>query len=261
MLTVQIFLSAFAVTAMIMFLTWLYAVKIENFSIIDAVWAFCFVVQGAVFNLFGEGFGQRKTLLLIMLAFWGGRLGLFLAKRIASHHPAEDTRYIKLRGDYGHNYKLRFLLFYFYQAISVSVLTLPFIFVFKNTTSELSYLEWTGFAVFIVGVLGESLADYQMQAFRSKPENKGKVCNVGLWNYSRHPNYFFESVIWWGYFIFTVATPGLWWAIYAPLTILLLLVKVTGVPPSEAQSLKSRGEAYREYQRRTSVFVPWFPKR
>lgn len=256
----QIFLITLGLTLVIMFLTWVYAVKIENFGIVDAVWSFCFLIHGLVFYFLAEGFAQRKFILGAMLGLWSFRLGFYLAKRIASHHPDEDTRYIKLRQDYGANYKNRFLLFFFYQAISVSVLTLPFIFAFKNQSSEISILEWSGLCLWVIAVIGETIADYQMNNFRSNPKNKGQVCNVGLWNYSRHPNYFFESCIWWGYFLFMLATPGLVWAIYAPLTILFLLLKVTGVPPSEAQSLKSRGDAYRRYQERTSVFVPWFPK-
>ncbi|MCM2354005.1 MAG: DUF1295 domain-containing protein [Pseudobdellovibrio sp.] len=257
----HMFLIGLLVTLGIMLLTWAYAVKIENFSIVDAVWSLCFVIHGLIFDVFGVGFSQRKTLFLIMVGIWSCRLGFYLAKRIAAHHPQEDTRYIKLRADYGANYKFRFLIFFFYQAVSVSILTWPFIFVFQNPHPEISPLEWLGVLIWGISVIGESVADYQMNKFRSKPENKGKVCDVGLWNYSRHPNYFFESCIWWGYFIFMLATPGLIWSVYAPLIILILLLKVTGVPPSEAQSLKSRGEAYRRYQERTSVFVPWFPKK
>lgn len=243
-----------------MFLTWCYAVKIENFGIVDAVWSFCFSLHALIFYYFGGGFEERKQIFLLMVGIWSLRLGLFLAKRIASHHPDEDTRYIKLRADYGANYKFRFLIFFFYQAISVSVLTLPFVFIFQNTQPVINFIEFIGVIVWIIAVVGEAIADHQMTLFRKKPENKGKVCNVGLWNYSRHPNYFFESCIWWGYFIFMIGTQGLIWSIYAPVTILLLLLKVTGVPPSEAQSLKSRGDAYRKYQERTSMFIPWFPK-
>lgn len=261
MLTSQIFLIALVLTLVILFLTWAYAVKIKNFGIVDAIWAFCFVIHAAIFDLFTEGYTNRKILFLSMLVIWSCRLGFYLAKRIASHHPKEDTRYINLRADYKENFKLRFLLFYFYQAVSVSFLTLPFIFVFQNTTPEISNLEWLGAALWGVAVFGEAIADYQMNAFRLNPANTGKVCDIGLWKYSRHPNYFFESLIWWSYFIFMLATPGLIWSIYVPLAMLFLLLKVTGVPPSETQSLKSRGEAYRRYQERTSVFIPWLPKK
>ena len=261
MLTSQIFLIALVITLLILFLTWVYAVKIKNFGIVDAVWAFCFVVHAALFDLFTEGYSQRKLLFLAMLTLWSCRLGFYLAKRIASHHPNEDTRYINLRAEYKENFKLRFLLFYFYQAVSVSFLTLPFIFVFQNSSPEISNLEGLGVGVWLIAFIGEAIADYQMNTFRSNPANKGKVCDVGLWKYSRHPNYFFESLIWWGYFIFMLATPGLVWSIYVPLTMLFLLVKVTGVPPSEAQALKSRGEAYRRYQEKTSVFIPWVQKK
>lgn len=261
MIISDIFLITLLLTLVIMFLTWCYAVRIENFSIVDAVWSFCFLVHAIIFYNLSDGLTLRKILLALMIGFWSFRLGFYLAKRIASHHPTEDTRYIKLRADYGDKYKFRFLVFFFYQAVSVSFLTLPFVFSFKNTNPEISILEWMGAIVWALALIGESIADYQMNSFRSNPNNRGKVCDVGLWNYSRHPNYFFESCIWWGYFIFLLGTSGLVWSIYAPLTILLLLLKVTGVPPSEAQSLKSRGDAYRKYQERVSVFIPWFPKK
>jgi steroid 5-alpha reductase family enzyme len=125
-----------------------------------------------------------------------------------------------------------------------------------NTTPELSILEYAGAALWTICIIGEATADAQLKRFKSKPENKGKVCNVGLWSYSRHPNYFFEWMIWVSYFIFACASPWGWISIVCPAIILLLLFKVTGIPLTEEQSIRSRGDAYREYQRTTSVFVP-----
>lgn len=253
---------ALAVTIVVMFISWLWAVKVNNFSLVDAVWAFCFLLQAAIFFVFSDGFMTRKILLFAMIGLWSCRLGYFLTKRIYGHHPEEDTRYKHLRSDYKDKFKSRFLLFYFYQAVSVSVLTLPFIFVFKNTTESISGFEIAGALYWLVAVCGEALADHQMSEFKrlSKDNPKmGKTCNIGLWKYSRHPNYFFESNIWWGFFIFMIGS-GVYWGVYSAVIILLLLLKVTGVPPSEEQSLKTRGEEYRAYQRKTSMFIPWFPK-
>ena len=249
-------------TIIIMFICWLWAVKVENFAIIDAVWAFSFFVQGIIFYALSDGFTPRKALLLIMIALWSSRLGFFLARRIYSHHPAEDTRYIHLRKEYGNNFKIRFLYFYFLQALSVSFLTLPFIFVFNNEVAEINYFEIAGCIVWFIAVSGETLADHQMNTFRRLSKaipGMGRTCNIGLWKYSRHPNYFFESIIWWGFFIFMMGS-GVYWGVYSALIILFLLLKVTGVPPSEEQALKNRGDEYRVYQRKTSMFIPWFHK-
>jgi steroid 5-alpha reductase family enzyme len=255
-----IFILTLGFTALIMYRVWLWAVKIENFGIVDAAWSGAFLVQALLFFIWSGGFWQRKILFFLMIGTWSFRLAYFLGRRIHSHHPVEDTRYVQLRAEYGANYRKRFFIFFMLQALSVSVLSLPFIFVFKNTSESLHLSEFVGLFAFVFSLLGESLADYQMNQFKSDPKNKGGVCNVGLWKYSRHPNYFFESCIWFSFFIFMLGTDGLIWSIYAPLAILFLLVKVTGVPPSEAQSLKSRGDNYRNYQKKTSVFIPWFTK-
>jgi len=255
----QQIIYAFLFTVFIIFLTWIWSIKINNYSIIDAVWSYAFALHAAVFLSFAKPAGLRHVVLFSMLVLWSLRLGFFLTRRLSQHHPIEDTRYQKLRHDYGRNVKIRFLIFFIYQAISVSILTLPFAFAFKNSRTDLNYFEIAGALLWLTSLAGESIADAQMNRFKSDPLNKGKVCNIGLWNYSRHPNYFFESLIWFGYFIFWMGT-DLYWGIYAPLVILYLLLKVTGVPPSEEQSLKSRGDLYRQYQARTSVFVPWFPK-
>jgi steroid 5-alpha reductase family enzyme len=100
-----------------------------------------------------------------------------------------------------------------------------------------------------------------LNAFKNDPTNKGKVCRVGLWNYSRHPNYFFEWLIWMAYLIFALASDGGWIAVFAPAIMLYLLLRVTGIPLTEENAIKSKGDLYREYQRTTSAFVPWFRKK
>lgn len=258
--TFEIFAITLGLTLVLFYWVWIFAMRVNNFSVIDAAWSFAFFVHAIVFYNLSSGATFRKLLFLGVIGLWSLRLGFYLTKRIKSHHPLEDTRYIKLREDYGDNYENRFLYFFLMQAASVSFLTFPAIFVFNNPSENLSLFEVFGVIFFFLSLAGEALADAQISRFKLNPANKGKVCNVGLWKYSRHPNYFFESCIWFSYFVFWLGTDSMWWSLYAPLCILLLLLKVTGVPPSEAQSLKSRGDAYREYQRKTSIFVPWFPK-
>ena len=258
----SIFFVGLLVTMIIMFISWIWAVKINNFGIVDAVWAFCFFVHAGIFFSLSDGFLERKILLLLMIGAWSSRLGYYLSVRLHKLHPEEDTRYNHLRSEYADKFKSRFLLFYFYQAVSVSVLTLPFIFVFRNPDPQIGIVEVIGAVYWFVAVCGESIADYQMSLFKTmskKDPKMGKTCNIGLWKYSRHPNYFFESNIWWGFFIFMMRS-GVYWGVYSALIILFLLLKVTGVPPSEAQALKTRGKEYEDYQKKTSVFFPWFPK-
>ena len=240
---------------------WLIARKVNNYSVVDAAWAFCFPLQTAIFALFAGGWSVRTLIIFTMVNFWGCRLGSFLYRRIRSHHPTEDTRYNELRRGYEPNVARRFFLFFQYQAWSVTVLTIPFLLICLNPEPELSLFEIVGFFVWAFSLIGEAISDNQMAQFKKDPANKGRTCEIGLWKYSRHPNYFFESCIWWGYFLFALGSPNGVFTLYAPLAILFLLLKVTGVPPAEAQSLRSRGDAYRDYQRRTSVFIPWFPRR
>ncbi len=257
-----LFSMTLIVTMIIMMATWFLSLKIDNYGIVDAVWSLSFILHGGLFFYFSDGNTVRSCLVFLMLGLWSMRLGFFLTKRIASHHPIEDARYQNLRTEYGINYKWRFFLFFMLQALSVSILTLPFIFVFKNSSSEISIVEKIGILVWIISLVGESLADHQMNQFKKLSKINpqiGRTCNIGLWRYSRHPNYFFESNIWWGFFLI-MAGSGAFWGIYTAFIILFLLLKVTGVPPSEEQALKSRGDEYRAYQRQTSVFIPWRPR-
>ena len=129
-----------------------------------------------------------------------------------------------------------------------------------NPSPEWHPLEFAALAIWVVAFAGELTADRQLLAFKTNPNNKGKTCQAGWWRYSRHPNYFFEWVIWVAYALFATASPWGWLAWLCPATLLYLLFKVTGIPATEAQALRSRGEAYRRYQQTTSAFVPWFPK-
>ncbi|MFS4460674.1 DUF1295 domain-containing protein [Bdellovibrio sp. HCB2-146] len=246
---------------MVMSGTWYFSKRWNNYSVVDAVWSFSFALMAAFFASMSEGWMPRKILLVGVVFLWSIRLGVFLARRIYSHHPLEDERYKSLRADYGARVPFRFFMFFQYQGISVVALSFLFLEILRNPTPTFSAFEIAGFILSILSLMGESVADSQANRFKSNPANKLRVCDVGLWKYSRHPNYFFESMIWWGFYLAALGTAGAGYTIYAPLIILFILLKVTGVPPSEAQALKKRGDAYRQYQKRTSVFVPWFPRK
>lgn len=253
-------MAAFVILSIGFALFWLFAKKIKNYSIVDIVWSYAFILTVGFYTLVSGGWSARKTLLMIMVGAWSLRLGTFLLIRIYQHHPKEDNRYQDLRKKYAPQVASGFFWFFQYQAWSVVLLSFMFLKVSLNTSLELSNFEIIGFLIWMIAFIGEALADQQKSNFSKDPKNKGQVCNLGLWRYSRHPNYFFESGIWWGYFIFALGTPSTWYTVYSPLIILFLLLKVTGIPMAEMQSLKSRGEAFRQYQKETSIFIPWFRK-
>ena len=240
----------------LMTVVWALSIRINNYSIVDIAWAFAFGLMGILD--FTQSSGPSATLFLVMLGVWSLRLGLFLFSRIQRHYPSEDNRYVQLRKEYGSHVRKRFFIFFQLQALSLVFLSLPLIIVTRYASTEISTIQWIAFGVWTMGILGETLADWQASRFKTRPENKDKICQIGLWNYSRHPNYFFESVIWWSYFLYACAFPWGWVSILCPLTILFLLLKVTGIPLAEAQAIKNRGSAYLDYQKSTSRFIPWF---
>jgi steroid 5-alpha reductase family enzyme len=154
-------------------------------------------------------------------------------------------------------------MFWFFemQALLLAILSAPFLLICLNANPVVTPLELAGVVVFVIAVCGESLADRQLARFRADPSNRGKVCDAGLWRLSRHPNYFFEWLIWVSYFLMASATAYGWISIYCPALMLFFLLRVTGIPMTERLSLQSKGQAFADYQRRTSAFVPWFPKR
>lgn len=249
----------------LMIIVWLKAVRINNYSIVDAAWAFGFFLNALALGTLGPGSLSRKGLIFFMVSAWSLRLSFFLYRRTSEHHPQEDSRYKSLRESYEKkphpNVRKSFFWFFQYQAWSISILSLPFLLIIQNANPEFNSVEYTGFTLWILALSGESLSDYQMAKFKRSPGNKGKTCKTGLWRYSRHPNYFFESLIWWAFFLMALPSHYGYLTLYCPLLILFLLLKVTGIPLSEEQSLKSRGEDYLQYQQETSIFIPWFWKK
>lgn len=247
--------------AVLFLLAWCYARKWDNYSLVDAVWAFGIGIT-AVFWLAVCGDGSPKHILAaVMIAVWSLRLGYHLQRRIRRSYPEEDARYGKLREVWAGKVASAFFWFFQGQALSVMLLALPFLIIAADPDSGWSGWEWAGLAVVIVGISGESLADAQISRFKEGKPDKKEVCREGLWRYSRHPNYFFESVIWIGFYIYACGSEWGWVMFYAPGIIIFLLLKVTGIPPTEASSVKRKGDAYRDYQNTTSAFIPWAPKR
>ena len=254
-------LAGTLVVAAIMFGLWRLGIRHHNFSYVDIGWSVNFAVLAALYAALAPGYLPRRVLIAAMFTAHGLRLGWHLSKRILGE--PEEGRYQQLRKDWGAggSLNLKFLGFFEFQAALNAFLTLPMLIACFNTTPRFHALEAAAFAIFLIALAGESTADAQLAAFKSNPANQGGVCDGGLWRYSRHPNYFFEWLIWIAYAVFALASPHGWIALAMPVLMLHFLINVTGLKAAEEQALRSKGERYRLYQIRTSGFIPWFPKR
>ena len=240
----------------------LYAVAriTRNTGIVDAGWATGLAILAVFYASVADGLALRRLLLAALGAFWGVRLGSYLFFNRFVGKP-EDGRYQELRAKWGEGAERNFFFFFQFQASWDVLFSLPFLAVAFNAKPALGIWDFLGALVWVAAVLGETTADRQLAQFRGQPENRGKTCNQGLWRYSRHPNYFFEWIHWFAYIFLAVGSPYWWLTLLGPLLMGFFLIKITGIPYTEQQSLKSRGESYREYQRTTSAFIPWFPKK
>jgi steroid 5-alpha reductase family enzyme len=246
-----------AAASSLMLILWLISLKTKNAAIVDVGWTFGLLSCAVVYAFFASGYSLREALLLAMVGLWALRLGGYLFLTRVWKQP-EEGRYQQLRKDWKTNINLKFFCFFQFQAFLDVVLSLPFLLASMNPYPQILPAEIFGFSLWLASMIGEAVADAQLNAFKRDPGNKGKTCQRGLWNYSRHPNYFFEWLIWISWTIFALASPHGWIAAICPALMLYFLFRLTGIPATEAQALRSRGDEYRRYQETTSAFVPWF---
>lgn len=235
--------------------------RMDNYGIVDIVWSYAFAPVALIYAALADGWAPRRVIVALFVTLWAVRLGTHLYRRVMSHHPEEDGRYQEMRVRWAPNFAREMFKFYQLQAVSVVILAIPFLFATGRDTPHLTPLDIAAIALFVLSIAGESLADRQLAAFKADPANKGKVCDTGLWSWSRHPNYFFVWLTWIAFALFALPAAWGWLGLIAPAAILYLLLFVTGIPMTEEQSIRSRGDAYRDYQRRVSVFVPLPPKK
>ncbi len=243
--------------------TWRLSLRLDNFSFVDVAWALSFTPVAILHAAAGEGWPVRRLLIAALVVAWSLRLGIHLWRRVARHHPQEDPRYRLLRERWqGPSLARNFLGFFLAQALLVWLLLLPVFLVCRNPASALHPFEIAGLILWFTGLAGEALADHQLERFKSGHRgDPAALCRDGLWRYSRHPNYFFQSLLWWGLMLVALPADWGWTAVLAPLAMLYFLIKVTGIPLTEELAVEKRGDAYREYQRTTSAFVPLPPNR
>lgn len=255
------FAIGFGLVELMFVLAWAWARRCNNYSLVDAVWAFGIGFAGVFWLFASGGWTLKHGAAACLLAMWSLRLGWHLQARIRKAHPEEDARYAKLRQVWAGREASAFFWFFQAQGLSVILLALPFLWIALDHDGFWSAWETAGLIVTLLGVVGEGLADSQMSRFKRMNRDSKAVCQEGLWRYSRHPNYFFESIIWIGFYLFACGSEWGWTAIHAPIAIIVLLLRVTGIPPTEAAAVLRKGDAYRHYQKTTSPFIPWPPKR
>lgn len=242
----------------LMFILWLIHLRTGNASIVDPGWAGGIALLAFLYTPHAA-YAQRAILLAAMAGLWGLRLSMYLLFTRVIGHP-EEGRYVQLRRDWGSHIALKFLIFFEFQALLCVVLSLPLLLVTFHTKPILSWTEWAGALLWVVAFVGEVASDWQLHRFKSNPIHRGTTCRAGLWRYSRHPNYFFEWLIWVAFAVFAFDAPYGYLGLLSPILMLYFLFRVTGIPATEAQAVRTRGDDYRRYQQSTSAFVPWFPR-
>jgi steroid 5-alpha reductase family enzyme len=254
-----LWLLGWAVAAGLQAGLYLWQRRTRDATAVDAGWGISLALQAALYGALAPGGVEHRALIASMAGIESLRVASVVLRRLGR---GEDARYRELRERWRarRQEQLRFAVFFQAQALLAAGLSVPFLLAAFNGADGLEALEWAGAALWVIGSALGWLADRQLAAFKADPANRGRTMRGGLWRYSRHPNYFFQSVAWVAYALVALAAPYGWIGLLAPAVLVYLILFVTGVPPAEESSLASRGDDYRRYQRETSVFVPWFPR-
>lgn len=256
LLLLQIWFGA----ALFMAAVWIFSYATNNASWVDVAWAYSFTGVALAALLLAHPLTPPTIFLAGMTALWSLRLGTHLLVRVGAHPEREDPRYTAFRGHFPKRTWLVFFGFFQMQALLVVLLSAPLALVATAGPVSLGAWHWAGFGIWMFALAGETLADAQLAAFRRNPANTGKTCRGGLWSWSRHPNYFFEWLVWVAWFVFLLPSPLGFLMVYVPLLMLWFLLRVTGIPATEARAIESRGDEYRRYQQTTSLFLPMPPR-
>ncbi|MDA3891506.1 MAG: DUF1295 domain-containing protein [Salinivirgaceae bacterium] len=256
----HIALKGFLIVMILLTIIWVISVALTNASIIDPFWGMGILVLALWYAYAGGNWNLRSFVVIVMVTLWALRLSLFLF--IRNSGKGEDYRYQNFRKDFGPEryWWVSFFQVFLLQGILMAIVSLPLLgtFYYANNAT-LGLIEYAGIIIYVIGFLFETIGDNQLTRFKRNPLNKGKVLNTGVWRYTRHPNYFGESFIWWGFGIYCLGT-GTVWPLIGSAFMMLLLLKVSGVSLLE-RTLKTSKPGYEEYISSTSSFFPWFPKK
>lgn len=235
---------------------WVVSLLRNDVSIVDSLWSLMFLLVASVYAWLSEVSGPREIMVLALVAVWALRLSAYITWR--NHGQAEDYRYQEIRANNepGFRYKSFYIVFGL-QGLLAWVISLPLAAAISGQ-SGFGIFDYAGVALFIVGLFFEAIGDLQLARFRKDPANAQKVLDTGLWRYSRHPNYFGNFAIWWGFFLIALSA-GAWWTVISPLLMTVLLLKVSGVALLE-KDISGRRPEYQQYIRRTNAFFPGLPR-
>lgn len=250
--------TALVVIETLVLLFWILYIFRRNVSLIDIGWGLGFIAAVLVYFIMGEGFFWRKFLVLTIVSIWALRLVWHLAKRFLPDRDDLRYRLLLSQWPYAQFQLFQVLTLFAFQGILITILSLPFALMCQDVLPFFSTYEVFGLLIWMAGVVGEAIADLQLDNFKRDPAHINEVYDGGLWRFSRHPNYFFEWVVWLGYCMMALSAPFGWLSLIAPILMLYLLLKGSGIPLTETHALQTKGEAYRDYQARTSAFFPWF---
>lgn len=256
MFDVDVYAAGLAVVLGIAVAAWLVSIPKRDVSFVDSLWSLFFLALTVTYISLAPALTERAYLLLFLVTVWAVRLSVFVTLRNLGQ--PEDRRYQAIRADNEPGFWLKSLYSVFgLQAILAWVISLPLLGVVLGG-APLGWLDFAAVALWLVGFGFEAIGDQQLARFKADPRNGGRVLDVGLWRYTRHPNYFGEACIWWAYYVFALAA-GAWWTIIGPLLMTYLLLRVSGVSMLE-QDIGERRPGYRDYIRRTNAFFPGPPK-
>lgn len=247
-------ICVFLYMSLIFMLAW---IKKDN-SIVDIAWAIGFILVAILTFLLRTGFVTRHVLVTALIFIWGTRLATHIA--IRNRGRGEDFRYAQWRKDWGKWFFIRsFFQIYMLQGFLLLIIAYPVMLINHSKETGIVFLDTLGLIIWLIGFFFEAVGDYQLSKFKRKAENKGKIMTQGLWRYTRHPNYFGETAMWWGIFLIALSVKNGWTAVVSPLLITFLLLRVSGVKMLEKKYVDHK--KFEEYAKRTSAFFPWFSKK
>jgi steroid 5-alpha reductase family enzyme len=250
-------ISFFGLGVVVATVAYLVARKLRLMAIVDTIWTAGLGLSALIYHSVAGLDTVRSWVVLLLVLLWSFRLSFHLFKdRVFAGH--EDPRYKALAQHWGAQAPIKFYCLFLAQIVFIALFLFPVSVAMQHAAAGWQWYDSLAIVVAVVAMFGEALADRQLAAFRSDPKNKGGVCQNGLWRYSRHPNYFFEWLHWFAYVAFAAAAPLAW---LGPVAMYIFLRFLTGVPYAERSSLKSRGDAYRDYQSTTNAFFPWIPQK
>lgn len=252
MFDLSAWLAALGATLAFAVVGWIISLAKRDVSIVDSMWSLMFLVCAIAYVSAAELLTPRGVLILSLLILWSVRLAAYITWR--NWGEEEDYRYRRIRRNNSPNFEIKSAYIVFgLQGVLAWFISLPILAAVAGTT-EPGILDVMGAGVWLLGFVFESVGDYQLARFRAKPENKGRVLSSGLWRYTRHPNYFGDFCVWWGFFLIAASAGG-WWSIASPLVMTFLLLRVSGVAMLERDIGKRRPE-YADYIERTNAFFP-----